>query len=320
MNKSHLSQLKKAFCLCIIIIPIVTYSQTNDYSILKNEFNLAGDRLQEVQYFLMESKLITYQLDGTRVGADIFRLHLKYIPALVSGEKEDQYTCVRFTIQLGDSLEVALPALENWTYVFKEGIDENGQVFGIDHSKFMNLLDERGKTISIGITYHIYNAFIDFHGFCDVFTEPTSGGGGIQDLSKIGEKIVHAAAFTEPPVNLGDDILEGSFFKNGQVTLEFKGLSVVNDRSCALFEYDSGESFFKMIMRPMSDMEIVTVGSSHYMGDIYKDLETNWIQKATLKEFVVSETALPMPPGKIDAVNERDILIRHVSQEEFLTN
>jgi len=317
MKKNLLLQLKMVVCACIIIIPIITCSQTNDYSILKKEYNLAGNRLQETQYFFMESRLITYQLDGTRIGSDIFRLHLKYIPASISGEKDDQYTCVRFTVQLEDSLEVALPALENWTYVFKEGIDENGQVFGIDHGKFMNLVDERGKSVP---TYHVYNAFIDFHGFCDVLAEPTSAGGGIQDLNTIGEKIVHAAAFTEPPVNLGNDILEGSFFKNGQVTLEFKGLSVVNGRSCALLEYDSGESSFKMIMKPIPNVQIETVGSSHYMGDIYKDFETNWVQKATLKEFVVSETALPMPPGKIDAVNERDILIRHVSQEEFLTN
>ena len=54
--------------------------------------------------------------------------------------------------------------------------------------------------------YYVYNAFIDFHGFCNVFAEPTTGGKGIQDLKSIGDKIVHAAAFTEPPVNLGSGI------------------------------------------------------------------------------------------------------------------
>ena len=117
-----------------------------------------------------------------------------------------------------------------------------------------------------------------------MFAESTTEGNGIQNLKKIGQKIVHAAAFSEPPVNLGSNVSEGSFFKNGEITLEFKGLSVVNDRQCALLEYDSGESSFKIIMEPMPNMEIQTVGSSHYQGDIYKDLATNWVQKITMNE------------------------------------
>ena len=106
-------------------------------------------------------------------------------------------------------------------------------------------------------------------------------------------------------------------FGNGEITLEFKGLSVVCDRYCALLGYDSGQSSFKMIMKPMPNMEIQTVGSSHYKGDIYKDLATNWVQKVTMTEFVVSETILPMPPNKITSVIERDIIIRNVSEKEF---
>jgi hypothetical protein len=72
-----------------------------------------------------------------------------------------------------------------------------------------------------------------------------------------------------------------------------------------------------MIMQPMPNMEIQAVGSSHYRGDIYKDLATNWVQKATMIETVVSETALPMPPNKINSVVERIILIRNVDEKEF---
>lgn len=290
-------------------------------SILDKKFDLAGEHSQETQYYLMESKLITYALDGTRVGTDIFRLRLKCVPAKVAGKEGDEYTCVRLTLQQGDALEAAIPALENWTYVFKQaGIDEKGQVFGIDHSKFENLVDINGNLLPPDKAYHVYNAFIDFHGFCNVFAERVPDGKGIQDLTKIGQKIVHAAAFSEPPVNLGNNISEGSFFKNGEITLEFKGLSVVNGKHCALVEYDSGESSFKMIMKPMPNMEIQTVGSSHYKGDIYKDLATNWVQKVTLIEFVVSETTLPMPPNKINSVIERNIIIRNVNENEFRGN
>ena len=34
-------------------------------------------------------------------------------------------------------------------------------------------------------------------------------------------------------------------------------------------------------------------------------------------ELVVSETTLPMPPNKINAVIEREILIRNVTEQEF---
>ena len=306
---------------CIFAIPIMAHSQVSDYSFLKNEFNLGRKRLPETQYFMMESRLMSYALDGAHTGTTIFRLHFQYLPVEISGKEEDEYICCRFTLQQGDSQEVAIPALENWTYVFfKEGIDENGQVFGIDHDQFENLVDERGRSIPIDKSYHVYNAFIDFHGLCDVFAEPIVEGSGIQDLNQIGQKIVHSASFTEPPVHLGSRILEGSYFKNGRITLELKGLSVVNDRSCALIEYDSGESSYQMITKPMPTLEVVTIGSSHYFGDIYKDLETHWIQKAVLKEFVVSETSLPIPPGEINTVNERYILIRNVDREEFLSN
>jgi len=196
-------------------------------------------------------------------------------------------------------------------------MDEKGQVLGIDHARFENLVHAGGKPIPPDKTYHVYNAFIDFHGFCNIFAERTQGGGGIQDLKNIGQRIVHAAAFTEAPVNLGSNVAEGSTFKNGEVTLELKGLSRVAGATCAMVGFDSGESSFKMIVTPMPNMKVRSVGSSHYKGDIYVDLATNWVKKVTLDELVVTETTLPMPPGKINAVIERNIVIRNVTAAEF---
>jgi hypothetical protein len=72
-----------------------------------------------------------------------------------------------------------------------------------------------------------------------------------------------------------------------------------------------------MKLEPMPDLEVETAGSSHYRGDIHKDLETGWMQKATLSEWVVSETTLPMPPGKLNSVNERSILILNVNEDQI---
>lgn len=304
----------------LLFLTVVAAAQSIRLDHLNKEFDLSGAHLQQPQYFMMESKLITYALDGKRLGTDIYRVHLKCVPAQLAKKTGDEYTCARFTVQQGDAPETAIPALANWTYVFKgTDQDEKGQVLGIDHSKFVNLVDADGKALPIDKTYHVYNAFIDFHAFCNVFAEPTPAGNGIQNLKKIGQKIVHAAAFSEPPVNLGNNILAGSSFKNGEITLEFKGVSVVNGKPCALLEYDSGESSFKMIMKPLPEMDVHTVGSSHYFGDIYKDLATQWVQKVTMTELVVSETSLPMPPNKINAVIERNILIRNVREDEFAT-
>jgi len=144
-------------------------------------------------------------------------------------------------------------------------------------------------------SYHVYNAFIDFHGFCDIFAERIGGGKGIQDLKHMGQRIVHAAANIEAPVNLGGSI----------------------GAACAMVGFDSGESSFKMFVKPTPDTEMRTVGSSHYKGDIYIDLLTNWVKKVTMYELVVVEVTLPMPTGKINSVIERDIIVRNVSAAEF---
>lgn len=294
-------------------------AQTTDLNYLNRQFTLAGEHSPETQYFIMESKMTTYALNGQRQGVDIFRLYLKCVPAGISGKAGDEYTCLKFTVQLAGSPEAEIPSLKGWSYIFNtipSGMDEKGQVFGIDHAKFNNVTDATGKPVPIDKAYHVYNAFIDFHAITGVFSEKAYGGKGIQDLTAIGQKIVHAAANSEAPVNLGENIEKGSVFKNGLVTLEFKGLSIVNGRECALIEYDSGESSFKMKMKPMPEMEVSTVGSSHYKGDIYKDLAGSWVQKADLSEMVVSETQVPSF-GKVNAVIERSIKINNVSEKEM---
>lgn len=294
-------------------------AQTTGGNFLNRQFSLAGEHSPETQYFIMESQMITYALNGVRQGVDIFRLYLKCTPAKLSGKAGDEYTCMKFTVQLASSPEVEIPSLKGWSYMFNTiptGMDEKGQVFGIDHAKFNSVTDANGKAVPLDKAYHVYNAFIDFHAITGVFTEKAYGGKGIQDLTAIGQKIVHAAANSEAPVNLGENIEKGSIFKNGLVTLEFKGLSLVNGKECALIEYDSGESSFKMKMRPMPEMVVNTVGSSHYKGDIYKDLAGNWVQKANLFEMVVSETDVPSF-GKVNSVIERSITIKNVDEKEM---
>ena len=313
--------VKLVVCSLAAFFVFVGVVEAQSTSIVDEKFDLAGEHSQETQYFIMETEITTFALDGTRAGTDIFRLSLKCVPAKAAGKEGDEYTCVRFTLQQGNAAEAAVPALDNWSYVFAYGeMSGNDEVLGIDHGRFEDLKDGRGKPLPPGAAYHVYNTFIDFHTFCSVFAERSPLGKGIQDLTEIGQRVVHSSAFSEPPVNLGSHVAEGSFFKNGEVTIEFKGLGTVNGRQCALVGFDSGESSFKMIMNPMPNMEIQTVGRSRYTGDIYKNLETNWVQKVTMIEVVVSETTLPRPPNKINSIAERNIIIRNVTVKEFGAN
>ncbi|MBN1505800.1 MAG: hypothetical protein JW955_03085 [Sedimentisphaerales bacterium] len=302
--------------ICNAISLAAGESKRVDDSILRQTFDFAAPRSPQAQWFDMETVVITYGPDGKRVNTDILRLHLKGTPARVAGKDADEYTCIRFAVKFGPGSEVTVPALANWTYPYKmtaTGMDEKGQVLGIDHAKFEKLLDANGQPLPPDKAYYVYNAFIDFHAFCNIFAEPIIGGKGIQDLKSIGDKIVHAAAFTEPPVNLGSNIAKGSTFKNGEVTLEWKGLSLVDGAACAIVTYDSGQSSFQMIVNPMPNMEVRSVGASHYKGDIHIDLATRWPRKVTMDELVVAQSVVPALPNPVNAVIERNTIIRNVT-------
>jgi hypothetical protein len=218
-------------CLTLQCLSISTANSGPDETLidLKKTLDLSGKRTMETQYYEMQSKLIAYSLDGKRTGHTALRLIIKAVPL---ENTVDEYTCLRFTKQENEDEPVEIPALRNWQHTYdRTGIDARGQVFGIEHSKFENLTDSQGNPVPVDKSYHIYNAFIDFHAFCDVFGQPTEEGKGVQHLTTIGEKIVHAAANSEAPVHLGSGIKAGSVFQNGQITLELKGVSASEDIS-----------------------------------------------------------------------------------------
>jgi hypothetical protein len=312
-------KIYKPVMIGLLLLSPLSYlsaQQSNATKFLRQEYNLVPQHSKDTQYYEMESKLQKHAPDGTPQGRDVYRLYLRCVPSADSS-REDEYTCLKFTVQINDSAEVLIPSLTNWKYFFSltVGYDKKGQVFGIDHDKFDKLTDENGKLLPIENTYHVYNAFIDFHSM-SVFAEKTTSGNGVQNLKRIGDKIVHGASFSQPPVNLGSTVAEGSYFKNGEITLAFKGLGLINEKTCAILEYDSGESSFYMLMRPMENMKITTKGSSHYWGDIYKDLIGGWIQKAVLHEIVISETDVPGLANKINSVIERSITIKNAKRKD----
>ncbi len=292
--------------------------------VLAQEVFLGGSRAPGIRYYDMETSLTHFAADGTRENTDVYRIKLKCEPLGDFAEKGARYTCKQFIYVKPNGEEVSIPALEGWTYTFKlseTGIDEKGQVFGIDHTKFQGLTDSNGATLQSDQAYIIYNTFIDFHGFCDLFAAPAREGKGVQHLTRIGQSVVLDASDSSPPVNLGVHIKEGSYFKNGQITLALNGLSLVDDAPCAIVAFDSGDSSFMMMMEPTPGMEVKTLGGSHYFGNIYIDLATFWPRKVTMRELVICETNVPMPGGTtpmlIGATIERQSTIKSVTQEMY---
>lgn len=292
--------------------------------ILQQDIDLSAARTAGTRYFEMVTTLTNVGLDGTRGETEAFRMKLLCVSQGDASKAADEYTCRRFVYVRPDGSRVSIPALEGWRHSFRKtatGCDEKGYVFGIDHAKFERLSDADGSVLQPSKAYLMYNTFIDFHGFCDEFATPVAEGKGIQDLTRIGQRIVHAAANTKPPTSLGSNIKAGSLFKNGEITLLLKGLSLVDDAACAVVEFDSGASTFRMLMEPMPDMEVRTDGGSHYFGDIYIDLESRWPRRVELRELVVSETNVPLPGGaapmKVNSVIERQVTIKVVTKEAY---
>jgi hypothetical protein len=277
---------------------------------LNTSYDLGIERAKQPQEFIMQSQVWKMGPDGKRVDTTIYTVHLRSTP-VTDG---DEFTCVRFTLRIGNKNEISIPSLAGWKYVYRRTgnyKDEKDQVLGIDHAPFENLKDSAGKPLSAENSYMVYNVFVDFHTMF-VFADKTPAGKGVQDLHQVGDKIVHFAAYSTPAVNLGKMIKPGSVFKNGEITLEFKGLGIINKKSCALLGYDSGVSSFTMLMQYTPTMEVNTNGSSHYWGDIYKDLQSGWIQHATLHEIVVSQTTVGT--NKVSGVIERSINISNTKQ------
>ena len=289
----------------------------NEFSYMDQKYDLAKPHGSQSQYFMMQSGMIIYAPDGKRQDSTTFILYLRCDPAKNPADV-DVYTCLKYVIRKSEMDTVSIPSLAGWHYPFnpEPSNSPTRTVLGIPHEPFEKLNDSKGKTLSIENSYFVYNSFVDFHTM-NVFADKTYTGLGIQDLHKVGDIIVHSSAFSEPPVDLGKDVAKGSFFKNGKITLEFKGIGSADKNPCALLGYDSGESSFVMLMTPLPNFQIKTTGSSHYWGDIYKSLKDGWIKNANLHEIVVSETEVPGQPQKIHSVIERQINIIGSERELF---
>jgi len=314
------TQKERSIVTSTVLGSTSTAAQTAAESILQNTYNLAEERTIDSRYYCMETKVVYLGEDGTRTVPITLRLLLMCMPAGQSPRDGYQYTCSKLSIQRENEAEYHIPALDGWSYLFKRADDgsfnHGGLVYGIDHGRFQGLKDDQGNTLPPEGAYGMYNMFIDFHAFCNQFAQRTMSKKGIQDLERIGQKIVHESAFSEPTLHLSGNISDGSFFRNGEVTLEFRGLSIVHGVACAIVRFDSGDSSFKLSVNPTPDMEIKTVGAAHYRGDLYIELDSRWVRKVEMGEMTVSKVKLGSQKD-IKSVMERSTTIRAMDKDEF---
>src|SRR5690606_35204386 len=108
-------------------------------------------------------------------------------------------------------------SLAGWTNVIDHAADE---LLGVSFSDFAGLTTDEGEPLSPEIAHRVYNTFIDFYAFHNVFAEPSAEQDqDIGDLKSIGQVIEHYSSYSRPEVPVGGD--EGaSYFQNGRVTLE----------------------------------------------------------------------------------------------------
>jgi len=117
--------------------------------------------------------------DGKPEEVATYRLRLECLPGKNSNHNAPVCTCRSFSIQSDFSAPIAIPSLEGWNYVFtltESGLDEKGQIFGIDHSVFDSLRDAQGEFLAPDKAYMVYNTFIDFHSLCNALGEKTIEG------------------------------------------------------------------------------------------------------------------------------------------------
>jgi hypothetical protein len=287
---------------------------------LEGPFDLSIDRKPETQYYHMQTQFIHLGFDGKRTGVETYLLRLRCIPARISGKKLDEYVCSEFGLQLNNAGITTLPALRLFKYQFNQmsGVLDKGPMFGIPQEPFLGMKDSAGNQIPPDICYATYNNFVDFHALGDVFSRPMKYVKGIEQLKSVGDRIVHPGAFNEAPVSVTGVVRAGSIFRNGELTLELKGVSLVDDCPCALVNYDSGESTLRMAFIQADKSEDVMMdGGSEYTGDIYIDLDSGWVRKVTLNEAVVTQTYTASRPNKIPGYTVRHILLRLISEQDF---
>ena len=274
-------------------------SQGREISAVDRSVNLASQRAPGVGHYQFSTDYLTYAPDGSLVSKE---QTVAEIAVEMDESSRQTLTVHNFELVDKDGLKASIPRLEGWQNVMDPSADE---LLGVPHADFAGLQTDAGEPLPPEITHRVYNTFVDFYAFNNVFAQPsTAEGNDIGDLTSIGQVIEHYSAYSKPSVSLGETVSEGSYFHNGRVTLEWKGLSRIRENACALVGFDSGESEFQMVLEPAPGMKLTVKGGSQYWGDLHINAKSLWLEKGTFIEIVLARMHLGDDPP-VDTVIKR---------------
>ena len=269
--------------MAIVVAPFV--STTGAQSIELGGVDFSTQRSPGEKCYRFVTEYIEFALDGARLSTEETILECA---VTVDARGKQRLTCLKFEIKGKDGKILGIPKLMGWVNTLDNQTDE---LFGVKHADFQGLTTEDGPPLPPETIYRVYNTFVDFYAFNNVLAQPVrdSEKKSIAGLSSIGDEIEHHSAFSEPPTDLGETVGKGSYFKNGRVTLRWNGISMVNQRRCAIVGFDSGDSSFMLLMQPAPNQAMRVKGGSHYWGDLHLNLSDYWMEYATFKEFVTTQ-------------------------------
>jgi hypothetical protein len=291
-----------------------------DKEVLNQEFNLVGERTLETHYYIVQSELATHSSKGILKSTDIYREFLQVEPGKRSAGEADRFTCKKFLVKRGDGPELSIPSLEGFSYKVNKdlldanGIDKNGELYSVPEETFEDLKDSSGAQLAFEGGYQVYSAFYYYHSYTD-YAEPSSQGIGIQDLKRIGDKVIVEGSYTQSPLP-GKLAKDSAFWMNGEIALGFNGLSIVDGEQCAVLGLDSGVCHWSMPMTYMPIMNLKTTGVSNYQAVIYLGLESNWVCRLDVVLFEKTRTTMWGIPVE-NSIPVTNLSIRVLSKAEF---
>jgi hypothetical protein len=260
---------------------------------LRDDVRLPTVRIDDPHVYEIHVDMTIQAAQVDKSTSAAYRLDLDCLPSSDGVENTVHYRCRGFHILKDGKPESHIPSLENWSYEFAypaSDVAPEGNVFGLPNARFLGLIDSNGKEIGRQNDFLVYNAFTDYHVLCNVYAQPLLEGKGIEDLKKIGDRVLHGTSNTHAPLGNVPGLSEGSEFVHGEVHLSWKGLSRIQNRPCAIVGFQTTDNRYRMVIKPVSTFSVVTEGKSRHAGDLYIDLESGWVLRAEMSETVVSWT------------------------------
>ncbi|MCK4932687.1 MAG: hypothetical protein KAT01_11005, partial [Candidatus Aminicenantes bacterium] len=268
------------FALFFTAFSIISCDSQNFQSQLTKEYDLSlNDQEGDVDYFRMKTIYYHGNHLGTMKDRDEVLGSFQREVLKVSQES----LVAKYTwkdVRIGHSPTIKKEITEWKPLSFAEGFTYETDLFGI---YFLETIDTTDipKTMD-GMRFWVN--IMDAHAQFELLRTETHGS--ISQIKKIGDRVSTPGAHQEggwdfPP------LITDSTFANGDYDTMFVGLSLADEKTCAVLEYINADSRLSSKMQMTPKMLFYQDGTSNFWGHIYVDLESGKLIKGDLYEYVI---------------------------------